>query len=1125
MAKKDLGIKILIEGKDQTSQVLSAVQKNLDSLKKALDENTASLKSHKKASEEVKKPLQENTSLIHLFSEALGAAQSNITKTTFLINSLTAAGAKIGALGAAIGALAVFPIKEAAEFERGMSRVRAVTKATEGELTDLAHQAQEVDSKFGAVEAAGVLYELAKAGLNAKEQMAALKPVLDAAVVGEMQVADNAKIAAIAMRAFALPAKDINHVLDVFANIMSSSVADIQELSQSFKYVALEARAFGLSIDEVLGILGGLANAGKLSTISGTAMRSMFTSLATPTSRASAVLDKLGVSVLRNSDGTLAFIETLEALGKALVTPEQLFEIFGKRAYGAAAGIISQIESIKGLIVENKKLRGTVKAMADVMQNNLFGAIEKLNAAFKDLKVAIGSAPLKDLTELADSVTYFVKGLGDIAREHPEAVSAFIKITGGIGLLTTSLVAVGIPLSILVLGLKAMFDLMQLPAVAAFAAAILKWAVNFGIFTSVVEGFIALLAGATATQMFGFVAVTMAATAAIYKAIEAFRQWQAVIVDDIGVTDEMEKHVISLRKELSKEDWQQGLKGYVELQELSLAEAKKEEERLRKKITYYIELIRWQERLGHNVDKEVAALGKYHEAFRLLKQRINELEDEVSVEVDMGKVPGVIKEAQEAMDTFGRSIDDAAAKFVAYGNKVNEWNNKVLASTVSTEDTILNLKRQSSQIQLELAGKNKLAEIAVYQYLVGMATMNYDSAKESARKVKDTFNDATKFAGTALTSMKNQYQSLASMIKKSYEEAYKEAEKYAQKVIDLNSDLENSRKTLSEYTRDIDRKNMSELLVWKDKEAEAERKLAAIKKLFRRGDEESLNKAKELIQEGARIAADLASEVRREDDTIYKSLEQASAIAKSLLEEFSKYDEKVYGSLIDMANSTSDSFYKKAHDMKAALGELTIDRDIFLKLQLTNLEKVQKELDALVKSKLVEIDIDFSTLGQGKAKGGQVTKMAGGGRLPGESLYDTIPVLARPGEWFIRNEAAHFWSKFAGSGFMDGINEPWSQAGEKIRSALSSLKGLNLGRRVNTSLTGFSSGGRVLPDLSNISSLLSRVKTLTSMNSPVVNMGQLNIGVAGQSYKVMGDLNTLSQLKNALQRENLVRSN
>ena len=97
-----------------------------------------------------------------------------------------------------------------------------------------------------------------------------------------------------------------------------------------------------------------------------------------------------------------------------------------------------------------------------------------------------------------------------------------------------------------------------------------------------------------------------------------------------------------------------------------------------------------------------------------------------------------------------------------------------------------------------------------------------------------------------------------------------------------------------------------------------------------------------------------------------------------------------------------------------------------------------RQLDQIIRnaqnSKRVVIPV---YLKQANAEGGPVYKMASGGRLPGQSgPNDTLDVKARPGEWFIRNEAVAEWQRRIGNWFMPGVNRPNSTPGKYLQSLL-----------------------------------------------------------------------------------------
>lgn len=109
-----------------------------------------------------------------------------------------------------------------------------------------------------------------------------------------------------------------------------------------------------------------------------------------------------------------------------------------------------------------------------------------------------------------------------------------------------------------------------------------------------------------------------------------------------------------------------------------------------------------------------------------------------------------------------------------------------------------------------------------------------------------------------------------------------------------------------------------------------------------------------------------------------------------------------------------------------------------------------------------------------------ITGFATGGRIPGESTIDSVPVLARPGEWFIRNESAQHWTKNFGAGFMDGINKPLSAAGRGISSALSKVGNVAFPEVVQAPKVAFASGGQVKKYKEEDSSITSQLGRLAS---------------------------------------------
>lgn len=112
---------------------------------------------------------------------------------------------------------------------------------------------------------------------------------------------------------------------------------------------------------------------------------------------------------------------------------------------------------------------------------------------------------------------------------------------------------------------------------------------------------------------------------------------------------------------------------------------------------------------------------------------------------------------------------------------------------------------------------------------------------------------------------------------------------------------------------------------------------------------------------------------------------------------------------------------------------------VYTELDETSYNAVKSSLDDLSK----DITVRVSTT-QASAAGGPVGSpihMATGGRLPGpDSKTDKVSVLARPGEWFIKNEAVKSWTDSVGPWFMNAVNSPMSAAGKTLMSLVGTAK-------------------------------------------------------------------------------------
>lgn len=307
-------------------------------------------------------------------------------------------------------------VMTAANFQKSMSEVQAVSGATGDDFEALRAKAKEVGATtiFSATESANALKYMAMAGWDAQQMMNGIEGVALLAAASGEELALTSDIVTNAITAFGLSAKDTTMFVDVLAMAANASNTGVAELGESFKYVAPVAGALNYSIQDVATALGIMANSGIKGSQAGTALRASLSRMAKPTKNVADYLAKLGLysegvnKAFVNADGSSKELsETIKILRdkfKNLTEAEQAeyaAAIFGQEAMsGMLAIITSSEESYNKLADSIENSAGTTKEMADIMQNNLLGKFELLKSAAEDVGISMGDFLLPKITDL-----------------------------------------------------------------------------------------------------------------------------------------------------------------------------------------------------------------------------------------------------------------------------------------------------------------------------------------------------------------------------------------------------------------------------------------------------------------------------------------------------------------------------------------------------------------------------------------------------------------------------------------------------------------------------------------------------------------------------------------------------
>lgn len=335
------------------------------------------------------------------------------------------------------------------DFEAQMSRVQAIAGATKEELAMLTQQAMDLGAKtcYSASEVASAMENLASAGFDTNEIMEAMPGLLDLAASSGADLATSSEIAASAVRAFALEAKDTTHVADVLAEASARTNAQTEDMGYALKYVAPVAHSAGMSLEEISAAIGIMSDAGIKGEQAGTTLRGALVRLIRPTKPVKEVMEQLGLEFYDSTGKMKSLAEItkiLEEKTKDLTQEEKnnaYATLFGTESL---SGMLALTDAGSGKLTNLtnafQNCDGSASEMAETMLDNTKGAIEEMNGAIETMFIELQRL-------LAPAVKKIAKYIGDLANKFSKLTTEqkknIVKITAMVAAIGPALLITG----------------------------------------------------------------------------------------------------------------------------------------------------------------------------------------------------------------------------------------------------------------------------------------------------------------------------------------------------------------------------------------------------------------------------------------------------------------------------------------------------------------------------------------------------------------------------------------------------------------------------------------------------------------------------------------------------------
>lgn len=372
-------------------------------------------------------------------------------------SKLQSAGSKLSSAGMALTTGLTVPLvgvaaaglKVSTDFDYAMSEVQAISGATGDQFGALRDQAIKLgaDTAFSATEVANAMTEMAKAGWSSQDIMSGMSGVLDAAAASGTDLATTSTIMADAISGFGLQASDAQRVADLLTQSANAGTIGIEDLGESFKYIAPVANTMGYSIEDVTTAVTAMSTAGIKGSQAGTSLRTMLTRMVKPTDNVKDAMDELGIS-LTNSDGSF------KPLNQSLAEMREKFSGMTDEQKAYYAATLAGQEGMSGMLAilnmsqeeydqiadSMNNAAGVADETASVMQDNFKSGVEQLQGSLETLAIKLSDLVVPKLREIVDKATEWVNAFSEMDKGTQEFI---IKVAGIVAIAGPVLLVIG----------------------------------------------------------------------------------------------------------------------------------------------------------------------------------------------------------------------------------------------------------------------------------------------------------------------------------------------------------------------------------------------------------------------------------------------------------------------------------------------------------------------------------------------------------------------------------------------------------------------------------------------------------------------------------------------------------
>ncbi len=275
-------------------------------------------------------------------------------------------------------------------------------------------------------------YMMSSAGLKAQQAIEGTKIALSLATATMGDNTEAANLIGLSYNNFGNRLKDPQVEMERLGDTIAKTqqmfqIANLGQLNEGLKYASSSAKSAKISFEEMNSVVGMFNTVGLQGSMAGTSFNEIINNM----TRAS---KKLGFEVVKNRDGTMNFIKTLEAIKRTGNTSlDQIKDAFGRIGGRGINLLLPKVNELNYSLNKIKNANGTLKSSVKAMENTFSSKLKVLKNNVVNLAAAIGKPLINALTPVVKGITNIVQGISSWIKANPAVATGISYIATGLG--------------------------------------------------------------------------------------------------------------------------------------------------------------------------------------------------------------------------------------------------------------------------------------------------------------------------------------------------------------------------------------------------------------------------------------------------------------------------------------------------------------------------------------------------------------------------------------------------------------------------------------------------------------------------------------------------------------------